>query len=176
LTLTTDKNNSQVVLQIEVVEPQSEEPYGWYCDHHDDGTIGAEMSYHIRVKPTDVSFTAVKVRKVSNNATNFDGYFLSFPKTHYTNPTPAHLVLPGNVCDDCVNCWVTGNVTAGFIIWSVPVQWQVSSGDDWDDNKPIKTLPDRIMKFEIKADMTVILSKQGAWLSRKLNDSTIETY
>ena len=173
----TDKTGHSVNYAVTVVEPTNETASVFDTFPRPAGQRSANMKLHVSMNPTDVSFSKVKILEISGDSTDFGGYFKDpgFPLTHSAITTPAQPKTPGNITDDMVECgFGTSTITAGHMTWNVPVHWQVSGGTGWDDSKPIRSLPDRIMTFESKDDQTVIVRKLGKWLSRKLTDDTIQ--
>jgi hypothetical protein len=177
VTLTlTDKTSSAIDYCIAVVEPASETAFIVGDGEYANDIRIAGMRPRVYLHPTDVSFANVKVREVSGDSTDFAGDFEEIT-THRHNASTEipKLELPGNVSDDNVECNCgTTNLQGGHISWNVPVQWQISSGTGWDNSKPVKTLPDRVMRFETSSDQTVTVRKLGKWESRKLTNSTID--
>jgi hypothetical protein len=139
------------------------------------GQPGAEMDVTMFLLPTNVSFAAVQLMEVSNNAVNISNYFAN---TNIFTNAPYQLRHQSagfwwDVSSDNSSCDSVGILpqillppwSAGSCQWIIPTQWRVGS------NGGNNNLLSNTATFSIDGSGTVTVSRWGRSITRTTNNA-----
>ena len=136
------------------------------------GTAGACMFTDVTIHPRSVCLGATQWLEVPGPATNVKGFFTKFPPSQlFHNPNPNYLPFNDNntgLEDHAAFHAVPGPFLDGQFQWDIPNKYKVDGEPDSSGRLFTKTT----QLFTMDSSGTMTISKAGAFVSRKITDTT----